>query len=138
MNLAPFDSIQLVATTLDSLGNALAGRTVTWASSAPVVATVSTSGMVTGFATGLTVIEASSEGVNAQATVTVALTPTTGASILSGTVALPSGAAINLKTLTIRDGFGAAPSPPPAPSACKPSAWARNWPWPLLQAGIRS
>jgi trimeric autotransporter adhesin len=46
----------------DIAGNALPGRVFTWASSAPTVATVSTSGLVTAVGEGLATITATSEG----------------------------------------------------------------------------
>src|SRR5207244_1695485 len=45
-------TLQLTATPQDSAGGALTGRTVTWASSNPGVATLSPSGQVTGVAQG--------------------------------------------------------------------------------------
>lgn len=44
--LAESDSIQLSATTVDSLGRTLTGRPLTWSSSDPTIATVSASGRV--------------------------------------------------------------------------------------------
>src|SRR5712692_1041801 len=41
-------TVQLTATLRDASGNVLTGRTVTWASSTPAIATVSASGLVTG------------------------------------------------------------------------------------------
>jgi uncharacterized protein YjdB len=62
---------QLAATPRDSLGNALSGRAVSWSSSAPAVATVSGSGLVTGVAAGGATITATSEGKSGTAAVTV-------------------------------------------------------------------
>jgi len=64
-------TVQLTATTKDSAGNVLTGRAVTWASSAPAVATVSASGLVTAVAAGSATLTATSEGKNGTATVTV-------------------------------------------------------------------
>src|SRR6185503_1307827 len=64
-------TVQLTATTKDSAGNVLTGRVVTWASSAPAVATVSASGLVTAVAAGSATLTATSEGKNGTATVTV-------------------------------------------------------------------
>src|SRR6266700_6038476 len=57
-------TVQLTATPKDSAGNLLSGRTVTWSTSVPAVATVSSSGVVTGVATGSAAITATSEGKN--------------------------------------------------------------------------
>lgn len=66
---------QLTATTSDASGIILSGRTVTWMSSNPGIATVTPSGAVatvTGVAAGGPVtITATSEGVNGTATITV-------------------------------------------------------------------
>ncbi|HEX5017646.1 MAG TPA: Ig-like domain-containing protein, partial [Actinomycetes bacterium] len=78
---------QFTATVKDASGNVLTGRTVTWASSAPNVATVSTSGLVTGVATGTTNVTATSEGKTA----TVATTVTSSSSTSS--TPPPSGGA---------------------------------------------
>jgi len=54
----------------DVNGNVLSGRTVTWASSAPAVAVVSTGGLVTGVALGAATITATSEGQRGTAAIT--------------------------------------------------------------------
>ncbi len=59
-----------VASPRDSSGNALVARVVTWASTAPAVATVS-GGLVTGVAAGPATITATSEGQSGVAAVTV-------------------------------------------------------------------
>ncbi|TSC71946.1 MAG: Ig domain-containing protein [Parcubacteria group bacterium Gr01-1014_38] len=67
----------LVATTLDTAGNQVTGRTTTWNSDNPATATVSEGGVVTGAAPGTATITATSEGQSGTATVTVtAPTPT--------------------------------------------------------------
>lgn len=72
-SLTPGQTTQATAVTMDSLGAALTGRTVTWSSSAATVATVSTSGLVTAFAPGTASITATSEGKIGFATVTVTM-----------------------------------------------------------------
>jgi len=62
---------QLVAVTLDSLGNTLTGRPLTWVSNAPAVASVSATGLVTAVAPGTATVTVSSEGRQASATVSV-------------------------------------------------------------------
>jgi uncharacterized protein YjdB len=74
-SVAAGDTVRLTATPRDALGQALAGRTVTWTSSSDAVATVSTSGLVTGVAEGTVTITATSEGQNGTATVTVTVPP---------------------------------------------------------------
>ena len=59
------------ATPRDAGGTALTGRTVTWSSGTPGVATVSASGVVTAVSVGTAVITATSEGRSGTATITV-------------------------------------------------------------------
>src|SRR5437762_12034 len=66
---------QLTATTKDSAGTVLTGRTVAWTSSDTTVARVSASGLVTGKAAGTATITATSEGKSGTASVTVARVP---------------------------------------------------------------
>ncbi len=69
---------QATAVTADSLGTTLTGRAVTWSSSAPTVAAVSSSGLVTAVAPGSANIAATSEGKSGFATVTVTTVQATG------------------------------------------------------------
>src|SRR3989449_1081622 len=64
-------AVQLVATPKDANGTPLSGRAGSWSSSNTSVATVSTSGVVTGAAAGSAMITATSEGQSGSATVTV-------------------------------------------------------------------
>jgi uncharacterized protein YjdB len=64
-------SLQLTATPKDSAGGALPERAVTWMSSDPSVAPVSSGGLVAGLAQGSAVITATSEGKNGSAVITV-------------------------------------------------------------------
>jgi trimeric autotransporter adhesin len=62
---------QFTATLKDAAGSALNGRVVTWGSSNPAAAGVSTAGLVTAVASGSTTITASSEGKSGTASVTI-------------------------------------------------------------------
>ena len=64
-------TVQLAATLKDSAGTTLTGRVVTWASSAPAVATVSANGLVSGLAVGTATITATSEAKSGSANLTV-------------------------------------------------------------------
>src|SRR5207237_1298816 len=64
-------AVQLNATLKDASGIVLTGRTVSWASGAPGVATVSGTGLVTSVTAGSATITATSEGVSGRATITV-------------------------------------------------------------------
>ena len=62
---------QLTATANGRRGNAISGAVFTWTSATPAVATVSSSGLVTGVAAGTAVISAARNGVSASATMKV-------------------------------------------------------------------
>lgn len=70
-SIAVNGTVQLSAQLRDSSGNILTGRTITWSSANTAIATVSSSGLVTGKSAGTTSISASSGGVSGSATVTV-------------------------------------------------------------------
>jgi uncharacterized protein YjdB len=87
-------TVNLDAVARDASARILTGRAVTWATSNPAVATVSSTGLVTGVAGGAATITATSEGKSGTATVTV--TAPAGASLAfqdgfeSGTMAAVS------------------------------------------------
>ncbi|MQA92732.1 MAG: hypothetical protein GEU90_21330 [Gemmatimonas sp.] len=62
---------QLTASVLDSLGNILSGKTVTWSSSNTAVATVSSGGVVTAQGVGSASITARVDGESSSASITV-------------------------------------------------------------------
>lgn len=64
---------QITATARSAGGVVLTGRTVTYTSGAPGIASVSASGVVTGLSPGVAIILVSIDGVTATATITVAL-----------------------------------------------------------------
>ena len=64
-------TVQLAARVLDQNGQAMAGTTVTWASSAAAVATVDGAGLVTAAGNGSATITASAGGASGTATLTV-------------------------------------------------------------------
>src|SRR6185503_275017 len=74
-------TVQLTATAKDANGSPLPGRAVTWASSAPGVASVSASGLVMGVAAGTATLTATSEGKSGTATVTVPVVPVASVSV---------------------------------------------------------
>lgn len=71
VTLRPGATAQLSAATLDAAGAPLSGRTVTWRSGTPDVATVGSTGLVTAVAVGTTQITAESESRTGTATVIV-------------------------------------------------------------------
>lgn len=70
-SISAISTVQLTATLKDSLGGPIGGRPVTWASSNTSVATVSSSGLITGASVGVDTITATAEGKTGTATVTV-------------------------------------------------------------------
>lgn len=102
--IAPAATVQLTATAKDAAGNPVSGRTVTWSSSSPSVATVSSTGLVTGVDSGSVAITASVEGKNGGATIavytrvaSVTVTPAIDTTLPTATVQL---------TATLMDGTG--------------------------------
>lgn len=98
-------TVQLTATPLDSAGTALAGRTVTWASSSTSVASVSSSGLVTARAAGSATITATSEGKSATSSVTVAVVPVAAVTVSPASATVGVGNTVQL-TATPRDSAG--------------------------------
>jgi hypothetical protein len=88
------ESVQLTATPLDASGNPLPDSPVVWTSSSPGVATVGTSGQVTGVAAGAATIRATSGEVWGEAAVTVTAPPPGDPVVTSVTVS-PATATIS-------------------------------------------
>ncbi|MEW5916193.1 MAG: Ig-like domain-containing protein, partial [Gemmatimonadota bacterium] len=73
--LQPGQTSQLTVTLTDASGNILSGRSITYSSSAPAIATVSATGVITAVSEGSATIEAASEGKTATTIVTVSPVP---------------------------------------------------------------
>lgn len=82
---------QASAATLDSVGQLLAGRSVTWSSDNTAVATVSSTGAVTTLAPGTVHIVAESEGVSGSATLNVLPIPVARVVVTLGTETIHAG-----------------------------------------------
>jgi uncharacterized protein YjdB len=108
VTLNPGNTAQLSAAAMDSAGNTLAGTTITWSSSNPSVATVSTSGLLSAVAVGSAVITASGGGKSATANVTVvAQSPASVASVaVSPTTASVITGRTTQFTATVKDSVG--------------------------------
>ena len=98
-------TVQLTATPKDANGSPLTGRVVTWASSAPAVATVSASGLVTSVAAGSATLTATSEGKNGTATITVTVVPVASVSVSPAAPSLQVGGTVQL-IATAKDSAG--------------------------------
>jgi uncharacterized protein YjdB len=96
------DVVPFVATPKDAEGNVLTGRTVTWVSTSPTVATVSSSGVVTALVVGSTTIEATSEGITGSLAITVA---DLGPVLLAERVLAQQGLAIAMASTVLQSQF---------------------------------
>lgn len=95
-------TIQMSFSAVDSKGNTLSGRTATWTSSSPTVASVDGSGgIVTGVAAGTASITATVEGVAGSASITVIPTPVSAVSISPRTPAIKQGETIQLAAVAL-------------------------------------
>lgn len=103
VTIAAGGTTTLVATLKDANGNVLTGRAVTWSSGATSVATVSSSGVVTGVAAGTATITATSEGKSASAAVTVTAPTAASVTVAPATATITVGSSTTLAA-TVRDG----------------------------------
>ena len=90
----------------DERNAVLTGRTVTYASSSPAVATVDATGLVTGIASGTTVISATAEGKSATAEVRVTVPPVNSVTVSLAQSTVFQGAT-TAATVALRDDLGA-------------------------------
>ena len=84
LSLSVGQGAQLQATTKDSAGTVLTGRSITWASSNSAVASVNSTGYVTAVGGGTATISATSEGKSGTATVSVSVISGGGSSGVTG------------------------------------------------------
>ena len=103
VTLAAGQTATLTATLKDGAGNVLTGRAVTWSSGATTVATVSSTGVVTGVSAGTATITATSEGKSAAAAVTVTAPTAATVTVAPSTATLTVGNSTTL-IATVRDG----------------------------------
>ena len=104
-------TVQLTATLHDASGNQLTGRAITWTSLNPSVATVSTSGLVSGITAGTANVFAASEGKSDTATITVVAAPPPPPTPVASVTVAPATASIETtKTVqlsaTLKDANG--------------------------------
>ena len=102
LSMSVGQTTQLTATLKDAAGNVLNGRTVTWSSSNPGVATVSAPGMVTAVAAGTTTITATSEGKSGTAAVTISNVAVGSVVVQPQGPTIMQGASVQLSA-TVRD-----------------------------------
>src|SRR5256885_673756 len=103
--LAAGQTGQLPATPRDASGNPLTGRAISWSSSDNTIATVSSSGLVTGVVAGAVTITATSEGQSGTASITVSGVPVASVTVSPASASVPAGQTQQL-TATLRDANG--------------------------------
>lgn len=95
----PTQTMQLSALVTDDRGLVLPGRPVTYATSNPLVATVSVTGLVTGIATGAATITATSESAVGMASVTVLPEPVAMVEVSPQIASVTVGQALQVSAL---------------------------------------
>ena len=91
---------QLSTVTKDSAGNTLTGRIVTWASSNSSVASVNSSGLVSGVAAGSATITATSESKSGTAAITVIIVPVASVTVGPAAASIAIGGTRQLSAVT--------------------------------------
>ena len=99
------DTMRFTATTKDASGNTLTGRTVTWSSDSTSVATISSTGLVSGVAIGSATITVTSEGKTATALVAVNAPPVATVEVSPSSGSITVGDTMRL-TATTKDASG--------------------------------
>ena len=105
-NIIQGSSIQLSATLTDVNGAPATDRAISWTSSDPSIASVTSTGLVNGVAVGSVTITATSEGKSGSTSVTVAPKPVATVTVDPTTATLNVGQTTTL-TATLRDQSGA-------------------------------
>ncbi|HEX5872088.1 MAG TPA: Ig-like domain-containing protein, partial [Longimicrobium sp.] len=95
-------SAQLTGTLRSGTGETLTGRPVTWHSSAPAIASVSATGLVTGVAPGTAQVTATSEGKTGTARVDVANAPVATVQVTPATSQVNTGSSVSFSAV-LRD-----------------------------------
>jgi uncharacterized protein YjdB len=98
-------TITLSAITRDSVGGVLTGRSVSWSSNAPAIATITDAGQLTGVAPGIALVQATSEGRSTQAAVTVSPVPVASITVTAPSTSVSAGLTLQLSA-TLRDSAG--------------------------------
>jgi len=96
---------QLTATPKDASGNPLLGRVVTWQSSSAGIATVNSTGLVTGVAQGSATVTATSEGQSGTSAITVTVPPVASVAVTPASANVFVGGTAQL-TATPKDASG--------------------------------
>ena len=100
------DTLRLTATPRDSEGQPLADRTIVFTSGNPAIATVASSGTVTGFAPGSTTITATAEGKSGGSRITVNPRPAVGLGFVAQPVNGTAGQPLPPIRIAVQDDRG--------------------------------
>ena len=95
----------LVATARDASGATINGRAVQWTSGAPSIASVSTSGVVTGISPGVALVLATVDGITASASITVIVPPVATIILSPADPVIPLLGSVQLSA-SVRDAAG--------------------------------
>ena len=98
-------TLQLTATVKDSQGKVITGREISWSSSAPALAAVSSAGLVTGAIAGSAKITAMCEGKTGSASLSITEAPMAAVSVAPASLSLEVGQKGELKA-TVSDTTG--------------------------------
>jgi uncharacterized protein YjdB len=104
-NLVSGQTVQLAATVKDVNGTVVTDRTVTWSTSDELIATVSTSGLVTTLATGTATITGTSETKSGTSSITVTAGPVAVVVVNPHTVTVAANQTVQLGA-TAKDANG--------------------------------
>jgi uncharacterized protein YjdB len=106
-NVVSGSTQQLTATTSDSAGDVLSGRSVSWSSDAPAIATVNArTGLVSAVSSGVATITATSEGQSGTSTITVTPVPVASVAVSPSSASVVVGNTQQLSAVT-KDSTGA-------------------------------
>ncbi|HWZ57436.1 MAG TPA: Ig-like domain-containing protein [Gemmatimonadaceae bacterium] len=100
-NLLVGQTLQLTATVTDASGNPITGAVVTYTSGTPAIASVTTSGLVTGVGVGTALITGKSGTATGAAAVTVAVVPVKTVTITPSLDTLTAGSQVQLTATTL-------------------------------------
>ena len=98
-------TMQATATPMDATGNPITGRPLAWQSSNPAVATVNSSGIVTGVAAGQTTLSVICDGRVSSQKITIAVPVPSALTVTPATALLLAGSTSQLAA-EVRDQFG--------------------------------
>src|SRR5262249_17388731 len=90
----------------DAQGNVLTGRTVTWGTNTPSIATVSNAGLVTGVSAGPVTVRATSGGQTGTTQATITLVPVASVALSPHTLTVATGKSPAPLPATVYDSVG--------------------------------